>query len=155
MFSGCLSSMLMQLKVPFNQCTISKGGKYDPERHLTVRGKLHNGDSSLIFICSKIKPSDCNVHIWSLHAKSTLRKINPCETIKSPDKVVAVHINSTLMHWCPFVWKEFSHSALNKKGTVGNSEGEINWHASGVTVHSLPITGLAEHDKHSLSSTFH
>lgn len=33
MFSGCLSSMLMLLKMPFNQCIISKGGKYDAKRH--------------------------------------------------------------------------------------------------------------------------
>lgn len=40
-------------------------------------------------------------------------------------------------------------------GGGGDSEGEINWHASWVAVHSLPITGQAKHDKHGLSSTFH
>lgn len=82
-------------------------------------------------------------------------KINLCETIKSPHKA-----HKSNVHCCDdCLFKSSPQTASIQqrmvKGTVGNSEGEINWHASRVTVHSLPITGLAKHDKHSLSSTFH
>lgn len=50
--------------------------------------------------------------------------------------------------------KKKKKSAENGVG-VGNSEGEINWHAGRVTVFSLPITGLVKHDKHTISPTFH
>lgn len=46
MFRGRLSGMLMRLKMPFNQRTISKGGKYDAERHQTLLKAVirHNWD---------------------------------------------------------------------------------------------------------------
>lgn len=49
MFSGCLTGMLMRLKMPFNQCTISKGGKYDAKRHWTLLKAVirHNWDFSI------------------------------------------------------------------------------------------------------------
>lgn len=46
MCRGCLSGMLMRLKMPFNQRTISKGGEYDAERHQTLLKAVirHNWD---------------------------------------------------------------------------------------------------------------